>query len=145
MVSLPNSRRVLSLEKLRICGMNRISERFRAACAEYIVDFVVNLEEDGTSLPFLALENFILFLTSTSNLVDHLANLEDVIATVMMLVHAPSHLLRLSMLFQEILSFSWIRSLSTVPPYSQSCITWNCISNCPPSDRWWNFQSILLV
>ena len=48
------------------------------------------MEEDGTSLPFLALENVVLFLRSTSNRVDHLANLVDVIATVMMLVHTPS-------------------------------------------------------
>ena len=32
--------------------MNRMSERFRAPVAKYIADFVVNLEEDGTSLPF---------------------------------------------------------------------------------------------
>ena len=76
--------------KIRIGGMNRISERFRAACAELMVDFVVNLEEDRTSLPFLALQNFVLFFTSNSNRVDHLANLIDVIATVMMLVHPPS-------------------------------------------------------
>ena len=50
----------------------------------------MNLEEDGVSLPFLALENFVFFLRSTSNRVDHLANLVDVIATVMMLVHEPS-------------------------------------------------------
>ena len=88
-MSLPNSRRVLSPEQLRIGHMNRISERFRAAGAEYVADFEVNLEEDGTSLPFLALENVVLFLRSTSNRVDHLANLVDVIATVMMLVHSP--------------------------------------------------------
>ena len=58
--------------------------------AEYIADFVANLEENGTSLPFLALENIVLFLGPTSNRVDHLANLVDVIATVMTLVHAPS-------------------------------------------------------
>ena len=57
---------------------------------EYIADFVVNLGEDGTSLPSLALENVVLFLRSTSNQVHHLANLDDVIATVMMLVHTPS-------------------------------------------------------
>ena len=89
-MSLPNSQRVLSPEQIRVGDMNRISERFRAAGADYIADFVVNLEEDGTSLPFLALENVVLFLRSTSNRVDHLANLVDVIATVMMLVHTPS-------------------------------------------------------
>ena len=51
---------------------------------------VLNHEEDGTSLPFLALENVELFLRSTSNRVDHLANLVDAIATVMMVVHTPS-------------------------------------------------------
>ena len=37
-----------------------------------------------------ALENVVLFLRSTSNRVDHLENLVDGIATVMMLVHNPS-------------------------------------------------------
>ena len=50
----------------------------------------MNIEEDGTSLPFLALENVVLFLRSTSNRVDHLGNLVDVIATVIILVRAPS-------------------------------------------------------
>ena len=50
----------------------------------------MNIEEDGTSLPFLALENVVLLLGSTSNRVDHLTNLVDVIVTVMMLVHTPS-------------------------------------------------------
>ena len=74
-MSLPNSRSVLSLEQIRIGDMKRLSERFRAAVAEYLADFVVNLEEGGTYLPFLALENVVLFLRSTSNRVDHLANL----------------------------------------------------------------------
>ena len=51
-------------EQPRIGDMNRICERFRAAGAEYIVDFVVNIEEDGTSLPFLASKNVVLFLRS---------------------------------------------------------------------------------
>ena len=89
-MSIPNSRKVLYPEQLRIGEMNRISERFRAAGAEYIADFVVNLEEDGTSLPFLALENVVLFLRSTSNRVDHLDNLVDVLVAVMMRVHTPS-------------------------------------------------------
>ena len=89
-MSLPSSRRVLYPEQIRIGEMNRISESLRATGAEYIADFVVNLEEDGTSLAFLALENVVLFLRSTSNQVDHLANLVDFIVTVMMLVHTPS-------------------------------------------------------
>ena len=89
-MSLPNSLRVLYPEQIRIGKMNRMSERFRAAGAEYIADFVVNLEEDGTSLPFLALENIVLFHRSNSNRVEYLANLVDLIATVMMLVRTPS-------------------------------------------------------
>ena len=89
-MSLPNSRRVLLPEQIRIGDMNQTSERFRAAGAEYLVDFVVNLEEDGTSLPFLALENVVLLLRSTSNRGHHLANLVDVIATVTILVQTPS-------------------------------------------------------
>ena len=89
-MSLPDSQQVLSPEQIRIGDMNRISEQFRVSGADYIADFVVNLEEDGTSLSFLALENVVLFLRSTSNRVDHLANLLDAIATVMMLVHTPS-------------------------------------------------------
>ena len=89
-MSLPNSRRVLSPENLRIGDMNRISERFRAAGADYIADFVVNLEENGKSLLFLAFKNVVLFVRSTSNRVDHLAKLVDFIATVVMLVLAPS-------------------------------------------------------
>ena len=50
----------------------------------------MNIEDDGTSLLFSALENVVLFLISASNRVYHLANLVDVITTVMMLVHAPS-------------------------------------------------------
>ena len=67
--------------------MNRRSERFQAADAECVVDFVMNLEEDVTSLPLLALEKAVLFLISPSNRGDNLANLIDVIATFMMLVH----------------------------------------------------------
>ena len=89
-MSLPNSRSVLYQEQICVGEINRISERFRAAGADYIADFVANLEEDGTSLPFLALENIVLFLRSTSNRVDHLSNLVDVIAAVMMLVHSLS-------------------------------------------------------
>ena len=89
-MSLSNSRRVLQPEKIRIGDINRISERFGAAGAEYIAYFVMNLEEDGTSLSFLALENVVLFLRSTSNRADHLANFVDVIASIMMLVQTPS-------------------------------------------------------
>ena len=48
----------------------------------------MNIEEDGTSMPFLVLENVVLLLRSTSNRGDNLASLVDAIATVMMLVHA---------------------------------------------------------
>ena len=89
-MSPPNSRKVLYPEQLRSGDMNRIGERFRAAGVGYVADFVMNLEEDGTSLPFLALENVVLFLRSTSNRVDHLDSLVDVIVTTMMLVHTPS-------------------------------------------------------
>ena len=87
---LSNRRRVWSPEQIRIGDMNRISGSFRAAGAEYIADFVVNVEEDGASLLFLALGNILLFFKSTSKRVDNLANSVDVIATVMMLVQTPS-------------------------------------------------------
>ena len=58
--------------------------------AEYAAEFIMNLEEDGTCLPFLALENVVLFLRSISNRGDNLGNLVDFIATVIMLVNAHS-------------------------------------------------------
>ena len=89
-MALPNSRRVSSTKQLRIRDMNRISERIRAAGTEYVTDFVMNFEKDGTSLPFLGFENGVLFLRSISNQRENLAKLVDVIATVMMPVYAPS-------------------------------------------------------
>ena len=70
--------------------MNRISERFRAAGAEHVADFVTNLEEDGISRPFLALENVESFLRSISNQRDNLANLVNFIMNFMTLVHEPN-------------------------------------------------------
>ena len=50
----------------------------------------MNHEEDGTSLPFLALENVVSFLRFTSSPGDNLSNLVDIIVTVITLVRNPS-------------------------------------------------------
>ena len=75
--------------QLRICDVTQLSERFQGAGSDYVVDMVMNHEEDGTSLPFLALVYVVLFLRSTSTEGENLANSVDVIATVMMLVLDP--------------------------------------------------------
>ena len=87
---LPNSRRAFSTDQLRIRDVHQLSERFREAGSEYVVDMVLNHKELGTSLPFLALEIVVLFLWSTLNEGNELTSLVDVIATAMMLVHKPS-------------------------------------------------------
>ena len=51
---------------------------------------VMNREEDGTSLPLLALENFLLFLMYISNQGANLTNFLDVIVSVKILVHETS-------------------------------------------------------
>ena len=58
--------------------------------SEYVADMVMNHEEDVTFLPFLALKNVKLFLRSTSNQGESIANLVNVFATAMMLVHESS-------------------------------------------------------
>ena len=83
-------RRAFSTDQLRIRNVPQLSERFREAGSEYVVDMVLNHKELGTSLPFLALEIVVLFLWSTLNEGNELTSLVDVIATAMMLVHKPS-------------------------------------------------------
>ena len=85
-MSLPNSRRALSPDQLRILDVTQSSERFRAAGSKYVSVMVLNHEEHGTSLPFLDFENVVLLLRSISNQSKNLAKLVDVIATAMMLV-----------------------------------------------------------
>ena len=85
---LPN-RSALSPASRRGRTMVRVRDILREVGAEYVAVMVMDLEEDGASLPFLALEHIILRIRSLAGQRGGLTGLVDVIATFMLLVHEP--------------------------------------------------------